>query len=252
MRDVVFDAAHDLRLDVYSPKNAKAGQYPVLFFIYGGRWTTGVKEDYRFIAGRFVDLGYVVVIADYRKYPDVKFPEFVEDSASALLWTHENIMKYGGDAEQIVVAGHSAGAHMGALLASDERYLKGKVKIQAFAGLAGPYAFTPDEPDLEDMFGPPERYAQMQVPTFIDGKEPPMLLLYGAQDDVVAAFNYERLEAAIKGKGGQVSSIVYPEYGHVGLLLSLSWVKDDEKRVAGDMDSFFKNALSKPKKNIAK
>lgn len=247
MHNVAFSAEHDLKLDIYAPKDAQAGQYPVMVFFYGGRWTTGQRQDYRFIADQFVRRGYVVVIPDYRKYPDVKFPAFVEDGAAAVNWVHENILQYGGDAGQIVISGHSAGAHIGALIVANDRYLDAKVGIQAFAGLAGPYAFTPDEPDLIDMFGPAEKYFEMQVPSFVNGDEPPMLLQYGEQDQLVGAFNYERLELALISKKQDVQVITYPEFDHVGLLTALSWVRDRENRVADDVDAFFKYVLEDTK-----
>lgn len=241
--DISFSNSLDLGLDVYAPKGAKANAHPVIVFFYGGRWTTGAKEDYAFVAHRFVNLGYVVVVADYRKYPDVKFPAFVEDAALAVSWTHKNIAEYGGRADQMFLLGHSAGAHIGALLATDERYLNDDIKIAGFAGLAGPYDFTPKEDDLVDMFGPPSRFDQMRVTSFIEGNEPPMLLLYGAQDDLVAQFNLDRLKAKIGEEGGDVESIIYPEFDHIDLVTVLSWVKDKKNRVASDIDRFFRKQL---------
>ena len=106
---------------------------------------------------------------------------------------------------------HSAEIHIGALLTADPHYLADEgmdrsITIHDFSGLAGPYAFTPDEPDLEDMFGPPKNYPNMQVTTFIDGTQPPMLLLYGDRDTAVKYANLERLEQPIKQRGGCVRS----------------------------------------------
>ncbi len=250
VHDIAFDTKHNLKLDIYSPKGAKAGEYPVLVFFYGGRWTTGQRQDYRFIADQFVDRGYVVVVPDYRKYPDVKFPVFVEDGAAAVYWVHENISRYGGDAEQIVISGHSAGAHIGGLIVTNQKYLKQEINIKAFSGLSGPYAFTPNEPDLIDMFGPESQYPQIRVTTFVDGDEPPMLLQYGEQDDLVAAFNHERLELSLTKNKQDVQVITYPEFDHVGLLIALSWARDRESRVANDIDTFFKHVL-KDTKNVS-
>ena len=188
----------------------------------------------------------MVVIPDYRKYPSVRFPVFVQDGAKALAWTYDNIKSYGGAPSRIHVAGHSAGAHIGALLTADARYLANEGKkrskvIRSFAGLAGPYDFVPDEPDLEDMFGPPENYPLMQVTTFIDGKQPPMLLLYGAADTDVAPYNLERLQRRIKAAGGRVESIIYPDTDHIDILLALSWLKSDDAPVLADMIKFFKS-----------
>lgn len=227
--DIVYDSVTGQKLDVYTPEVVKPDS-PVVVFFYGGRWSEGQKEDYRFVGSFFAENGYIAVIPDYRKYPNVKFPAFVEDGAAALKWVSQNV-----SGRKIVVSGHSAGAHIGAILVSDERYLK-KVSLEpvilgGFIGLAGPYNFTPDEPDLMDMFGPPKNYAQMQVTTFIDGSEPPMLLLHGAEDEVVGTFNYEKVESAIKSKGGKVESHLIEGFGHIDPVSSLTWVYRGKRSV---------------------
>lgn len=225
------------KLDVYMPPDASENT-PVIVFFYGGRWSSGEKEQYKFVALTLAGLGYKVVVPDYAKYPDVKFPAFVEDGARAVSWAYDHISK------KVYVVGHSAGAHMGALIASDPAYLgalqKDRSAIVAFAGLAGPYAFEPDEPDLQDIFGPPERYPLMQVPTFIDGKQPPMLLLHGDEDKDVVLSNLTRLKDEIDDKGGIVETKIYPGFDHIKILAAFSWVWKDKASVAEDINTFFR------------
>ncbi len=236
------------RLDIYIPGEAtgEARDMPrdVIVFFYGGRWTTGQKEDFRFVGAALAKRGFIVVIPDTRHYPAVRFPTFVEDGARAVAWVDDHIAGHGGRRDRIFLAGHSSGAHIAALLAADERFLAAQGKdaasvIRAFAGLAGPYAFTPGEPDLQDMFGPPDRYAQMQVPSFIDGREPPMLLLHGDKDSTVGAFNHEKLAARIREKGGRVQVITYPDAGHIGLITAFSSVLGGAP-VVEDVVGFFR------------
>jgi acetyl esterase/lipase len=247
-----MDVVHDMpygpepsqKLDIYIPADAKDKKLDVIVFFYGGRWTYGEKEDYRFVGATFADKHFIVVIPDYRKYPQVRFPVFVEDGAKALAWVYDNITAYRGNPARIHIAGHSAGAHIGALLAADAHYLAGEGKnrslvIHDFAGLAGPYAFTPDEPDLEDMFGPPKNYPNMRVTTFIDGKQPPMLLLYGDADTTVKYANLEKLEQRIKKKGGCVRSSIYHDVDHIGLVGALSWFNPHDASVVQDIVKFF-------------
>lgn len=232
------------KLDVYIPANTMEKQLDVLVFFYGGRWTYGAKEDYRFVAATFVKEGFIVVIPDYRKYPQVRFPAFVEDGAKAVGWVIDHIAELHGNPARIHVVGHSAGAHIGALLAADPHYLAdvGKdrsLTVHDFAGLAGPYAFTPDEPDLEDIFGPPQNYPNMQVTTFIDGTQPPMLLLYGNKDTAVKLANLEKLEQRIKQRGGCVRSRIYPNADHTNLIEALSWWNRQTVPVVEDITKFF-------------
>jgi acetyl esterase/lipase len=231
-------------LDMYIPADPKAKQMEVIVFFYGGRWTYGTKENYRFVGSTFAERGFLVVIPDYRKYPSVRFPAFVQDGANALAWVSDHIAELHGNPARIHVVGHSSGAHIGALLAADSHYLADEGKdrsliIYDFVGLAGPYAFMPDEPDLEDMFGPPQNYPRMQVTTFIDGTQPPMLLLYGDEDRTVKYANLQKLEQRIMQRGGCVRSRIYPGANHTGLVGALSWWNPKDVPVVDDIMKFF-------------
>ncbi len=247
--DIAYGSEKQQKLDIYVPETIETNA-PVLVFFYGGRWTFGSKDQYAFAALPFVKKGYIVVIPDYAKYPDVKFPVFVHDGAKAVAWVQDNIATYKGDGSRLYLSGHSSGAHIAALLNADARYLKAEGKdrsiIAAFAGLAGPYDFIPEDPDLKDMFGPPENYRNMQVPTFIDGKQPPMLLLHGADDKDVILRNLNRLRDKIEDKGGVVETKIYDGIDHKEIVGALSWVWDDKAPVADDMDVFFKRYRSGP------
>lgn len=244
VRNIAYGGNSSQRLDIYIPEEAKARQpLPVIVFFYGGRWTSGEKGMYAFVGDRFANKNYVTVIADYQKYPDVEFPVFVEDAARAVAWTYKNIARYAGDPNKIYIAGHSSGAHIAALITADERYLNAEGQstaiIKAFAGLAGPYDFIPQEQDLKDLFGPPENYPQMQVTHFIDGNEPPMLLLWGADDTIVVKRNIDLLEKGIKQKGGVVNTNIYADMGHIDIVSSFTWFANKEPPVAEDITTFF-------------
>lgn len=233
------------QLNIYRPAGSEGQNLDVIVFFYGGRWTFGDKDDYRFVGKTFTDRNFIVVIPDVRKYPAVRFPVFIQDGAKALAWVHDNIARYHGNPARIHVAGHSSGAHIGALLAADPRYLADEGKdrsslILDFAGLASPYAFTPDEPDLIEMFGPPANYPAMQATTFIDGRQPPMLLLYGDADDTVRIANLEKLVARIRTTGGTVHAEIYRNIGHVGIASALSWFNPSRVPVVDDMVRFFR------------
>lgn len=242
--DITFSTAPALSLDIYRPAHSAGTPLPVIVFFYGGRWTFGDRAQYAFAGNALAQRGYVVVVPDYRKYPDVKFPSFAQDAGNAVAWTYDHIADYGGDPARLYVAGHSAGAHLGALVASDPHYLAqyGKKRgiVRAFAGLAGPYAFIPEEPDLKDMFGPPENYARMQAPNFVDGAQPPMLLLWGSDDTAVGRFNMDRMAARIHEKGGVVEAKIYPGISHAWIVGALSWLGQRKAPVLDDIDTFFR------------
>jgi len=92
------------RLDVYTP--VKAGSpAPVVVFFYGGSWNNGKRSDYAFVGSALASRGIVTVIADYRLYPQVRYPAFVEDSAAAVAWTMRQISRFGADAQHVFVMG---------------------------------------------------------------------------------------------------------------------------------------------------
>lgn len=245
-KDIAYGDHPVQKLDIYVPKDADQPQssYPVLIFFHGGSWKDGSKDMYAFVGKTYTEQGYVVVIPDYQKYPNVKFPTFVEDGAKATAWVHDNIGTYQGDTQNLFLKGHSSGAHIAALVLADQNYLKqhGKTPqiINAFSGVAGPYDFIPQAEDYKDMFGPPSNYPNMQVPTFINGDEPPMLLIWGNQDEIVIRRNLDRLETKIKEKDGIVDIQIYEGVGHVGTISSLVWFLPRKANTVSDTLNFFK------------
>lgn len=243
LRDVAYGDDPWETLDIYLPSISHSEPLPVLVFFYGGSWMDGSKDQYEFVGENFANQGYITVIADYRKYPQVKFPTFVEDGAKAVAWTVNHMGQYGGE-DRVFISGHSAGAHIGALMTADERYLQTHhlttKSIKAFAGLAGPYDFVPYEENYKDMFGPPENYPQMQVTTFIEGDEPPMLLLWGADDDLVGRRNLDLLVARIEARQGVVETKIYPNMGHVDILSGMVWFLKSKGPVVTDVVDFFR------------
>lgn len=225
-RGIIFDAQHGLALDVYSPAGVEHG--PVVVFFYGGRWEKGARAQYAYVGAVLASHGIVTVIPDYRKYPQVKLDGFMTDAANAVGWTHAHVADYGGDPKNIFLMGHSAGAHIGALLATDADWLA-RVDMKprdlaGFIGLAGPYDFMPiTAPDMVGMFGDtPQQQWHSQPVAFVDGDEPPMLLLQGGADGTVWPKNATSLAARLRAHGEPVEVKIYPGVGHAGVLLSLS------------------------------
>ncbi len=244
--DVTYGPENRHKLDMYYPTIGTRGSLPVIVFFHGGNWQEGDKSQYRFVAETLAAEGYAVAIPNYAKFPPHKFPTFVQDGARAVSYIHKNANNLGVNPERIYLAGHSAGAQIGALLAADRRYLRQvgctRACVRAFVGIAGPYAFTPDDYDLQAIFGPAERYPMMRVPTFVDGQQAPMLLLYGEDDKSVEPSNHEQLAAAIKKRGGTVKVITYPRIGHYTILAEFIHLLRDQSDVVPDMIDFYKKA----------
>ena len=223
--EVVFDAGTELKLDVYQPDNA--ANAPVVVFFYGGRWSSGNKNLYEFVGGALAKQGFVAVVPDYRLYPAVRFPTFVEDSAKAVRWAHDHARQYGGDVGRLFVMGHSAGAYNAAMLALDGQYLKAqggsRAWLKGMIGLAGPYDFLPiNDDDLKDIFGPPARYESTQPINHVDGQNPPLLLLHGENDDAVWPKNTRNLATKVREAGGVAETVLYPKMSHTWIVATLS------------------------------
>lgn len=238
-----FQTTHDIsfaenprnKLDLYTPRpsdtsntaGSRAGaRKPVVVFFYGGAWDSGDKGSYLFAAEALTSKGYVVVIPDYRVYPEVTFPTYMDDAALAVKWTLEHVAQHGGDPANVFVMGHSAGAQLAALVAYDGKYLErigvDKRRIKGVVSLAGPLDFLPlTEAKLEFIFPQAVRAASQPI-NFVTGMEPPSLLLHGEDDTRVGIHNSRNLAARIVARGGAVETTYYPEMGHVGILLALA------------------------------
>jgi len=108
-------------LDIYG--STKDSIQPVVVFIHGGGWAKGDKAGVGTKARWLADEGWMLVSINYRLSPAIKHPAHIEDVAEAIAWVHDNIATHGGDPERIVVMGHSAGAHLAALVATDPKRL---------------------------------------------------------------------------------------------------------------------------------
>lgn len=224
VRGLAYGADPRQKLDVYVPDHL-AGEAPVLLFFYGGAWQSGSREQYLAFGQAFASLGIVTVVADYRLYPQVTWPAFVDDGASAMGWVHHHIAQYGGDPARLFVSGHSAGGYIAAMLGSDPKYLAAAGDdfswVRGVIGISGPYDFLPlTDSAYIAIFHGANNHGAMPV-NHIDGRRPPMLLAWGLDDTTVGAVNIDHMEAALIKAGSPVETRRYPGTGHIGILLSL-------------------------------
>lgn len=214
-RDIAYGTEPRQRLDIYVPERPSAPA-PVVVFLYGGGWDSGSKDMYRFVGGALAAQGFVTVIPDYRLYPAVRYPTFIEDCAAAFAWTTAHAGEWGGS-DRFVLMGHSAGAYNAAMLALDGRYLAqagARTAPRATVGLAGPYDFLPvGTAELRAIFGYPTS-PETQPINHVNGRNAPMLLLAGTTDTTVLPRNTERLAARIRAAGGPVTAKLYPGIDH--------------------------------------
>ena len=234
------------KLDIYIPQkqDAKPSTYPVVIFFYGGCWggcETLNKEDYTFVAQALTAQGYIVIIPDYRRHPEVKLAGIMQDASHSVEWVRENIGSYGGNSHKLFLMGHSAGGHIAAMLTLNEKYLKPDTynSIKGFIGLAGPYDFLPfTKPYQYIVFGPEKKFPASQPVNFVDGTEPPLLLLYGADDTTVFPRNIKNLAAKVNQKKGKVEIHIYKNIDHFSILAALSRPYQNKHGILGDIVRF--------------
>jgi len=245
-RDIPYDSGPRCTLDVYAPR--AANNAPVAIFYYGGGWESGAKESYAFVATALASEGIVVIVPDYRIYPEVRFPEFLNDAAGAARWVRDHASSYGADPKRLVLVGHSAGAHIASMLTLDRQWLASvdldpRRDIAGTVGLAGPYDFLPLKSErLKAIFGPPEQRALSQPINFIDGAAPPMLLIAGGIDFTVDPANTTRLAQRIEAAGGEVRTLTYPWIGHSLLLGAVAKPFRIFAPTLADTTAFIKNS----------
>lgn len=119
--DVHYDSFDDCRLDLYLPEKEN---FETVVYFHGGGLTGGHKNDYYYVemARDFANAGIGFVSVEYRKYPNVRFPDYICDCAKAVKWVKDNIVQYGGKGS-VMISGQSAGAWISLMLCFNTQYL---------------------------------------------------------------------------------------------------------------------------------
>jgi acetyl esterase/lipase len=214
------------RLDVFPGGDGQT----VIIFWHGGSWQRGDKRHYRFIGRSLAKLGYTTVAPNYRLYPQVRFPAFIEDAAQAVRWVQDNLKP-----QRVILMGHSAGGLIAADLALDPAYLEKagvrKELIAGMIGLSGPYDFTP-RPSLKPIFADSQRWEPIKL---VNSPTIPMLLLQGRIDPTVNYRNAASLAQTVTAAGGQARAVLYPHLEHmlviVPFLPGFGWIAPIRRQI---------------------
>ena len=225
--------------DLYRPANPGG---PLIVFLYGGGWNSGDKSLYPFVARPLARRGALVVVPDYRVYPEVMFPTFIQDNAKAVAWAIAHATEWGADPTRIFVIGHSAGAYDAAMLALDPTYLAAagasRDQLAGVVGMAGPYDFLPShDPAVYPIFGPANTHPNDAV-SHVDGRNPPLLLLHGTADTTVRPRNTTSLLDNVRAAHGPVDAKFYPGLAHIGLVTAVAPLFSSRAPVLDDIWAF--------------
>lgn len=249
--DVAYGPGSRQQLDIYTPASrAPAAGWPVVLFFYGGSWNSGERADYRFIGEALASRGMLALVADYRLYPLVKYPDFLHDCAAALAYTLGEAARLGGDARQVFVMGHSAGAYNAAMLALDARWLAPHglrpQQLAGWIGLAGPYDFVPIvAPIVRLVFHHPDVPPDSQPIRYADARAIRSFLGAARSDSFVdPQRNTASLADQLQRAGTDVSLRWYERANHMTLAGAfarpLRWLAP----VLDDVEGFIKGSAS--------
>jgi acetyl esterase/lipase len=191
VRDVPYlsDGSPKHTLDLYVPDGRRGG--PLIVSFYGGGLTAGDKNQQAFVGQRFASAGIVTAVVNYRLTPEVTHPAHVRDAAASIAWVKQHAADYGADPKQLFVIGHSAGAYLTALIATDERYLAAEhLSLSSIRGVVPVSAFysveRPEVAPVRDkrIWGAdPAKWSDASPSRHLHNHVPPMLILYADGDD---------------------------------------------------------------------
>jgi acetyl esterase/lipase len=237
------------KLDVYAPIGTQpAAKLPVIVFFYGGSWSMGKKQDYRFAGQALAAQGFLTVVPDYRLVQHARYPAFLEDGAAAVRWVRANAARFGGDPDRIVIAGHSAGAYNAAMLSFDPWWLgPDRQAVKGMIGLSGLYDFLPlDAPVTRYTFRHVADPSSTQPVNFASSDDPPAMLLVGGRDGIVPPSNSTRMAERLSQAGVPVETRVYEGVGHLGIMSTVSTLFRGKAPVLRDMAQFAHRVTAKP------
>lgn len=248
--------SHGETLDVWTPAAKASRPRPVIVFLHGGGWVKGDRAAYAFAGRALAGRGFVVVIPDYRKVPQVRFPAFLEDGAEAVRWARDHVARFGGDPARLSLMGHSAGAHTAVMLALDPQWLRRAGVdpgiVRAAVGLSGPYDFYPftTRRSIDAMGQAPDPLATQPI-RFARADAPPLLLVTSDADTVVRARNANNLAARLRELGAPVTLRNYGALSHEEIVMALSRPFRTKGTVLADSVKFLDAALTSPPREVS-
>jgi acetyl esterase/lipase len=243
-RDIAFGPLPDQRMDIYRPEGA-AG-LPAIVFFHGGSWRSGSRRHFRILATELASAGTLVAVPDYRLFPAVTYPAFLTDCADATAWAARHAPGMGA-AENLFIMGHSAGAYNAMMLGLDPAWLHAAGCatdiVTGVIGISGPYDFPPlNGRRMNDVFPAPGPESQPIHHARPDA--PPLLLVAGADDQIVKPRHTAALAARVLAVGGRVETVTYPGLGHLGPATSPTSFYDRRGSLVRDVMAFVERVVS--------
>lgn len=245
-KDVVYGQSknnEDLTLNIFVPKNSENKKLPVLVFVHGGNWNSGDKKTYGFFGRNFAKKDVITVIPSYTLSPKANVDEMTVEIASAVKWVQKNIATYNGDAKNLFVTGHSAGAQ---LVASAVLNPKFGIEEKSIAGIilndgAGidmkdyleKYPPTSEDNYLATWSSDPKNWHQASPINFLDKNSPPFLIYVGTKTYPSIKVANEHFVKKLNEFQPEVKQILL-EKGHIPMVLQYFFSGSDRFKETTD------------------
>ena len=216
--NIAYGTSAKETLDVFPPSNGRAGA-PALIYIHGGYWQLSDKDDTTYIAPAFLDAGIAFVTLNYTLAPEADMDRIVDECRHAIAWIWNNAAEIGVDCERLV-AGHSAGGHLAAmLLATDWRAVDPTLPAMPFkgaCGLSGLYDLEPIRLTfLNEVLGLSPEQVRRNSPLYLDPlADIPLILSVGDRETGEFKRHQTELFAAWSAKGLAVEELPAPDCHH--------------------------------------
>ena len=256
IRDVAYhsDGLEEHQLDVYLP-NLIEGPFPTLLMIHGG---SGQKIDLSYWGQTMAKEGYAAISIDHRQWPEHSYPNHIEDAFCALAWIYSSADLYELDTSNIFVLGHSAGGTLAAMIGvikDPAPYLEGCPQslpekdwvkgVIPFTGIFDYNTASQYSPSLEEyavgLLGGsrqdiPDIWEKASASSWIDGNEPPFLLIHGEDDQNINPQQSLDFASLIKTAGGEVELLLIPNADHNQIKSSPQSIEAVENFISGIID----------------
>ncbi|MBF8456692.1 alpha/beta hydrolase [Kaistella sp. G5-32] len=245
-KDVVYGQTankEDLKLNIFVPSNSENKKLPVLIFVHGGNWNSGNKDQYGFFGRNFAKNDVITVIPSYTLSPNANVDEMTTEIASAVKWVQSNISKYNGDAKNLFVTGHSAGAQ---LVASAVLNPKFGINEQSIAGIILNDGAGIDMKDYLERNPPtsqddylatwsndPKNWYQASPINFLDKNSPPFLIYVGTKTYQSIKTANEHFLKKLNEFQPDVKPIMLNK-GHIPMVLQYFWSGSDRFKETTD------------------
>ncbi len=229
------DAKH--RLDVYAPAQAEPHGAPAVVFVHGGGWIFGDRSfggAYQKLGRRLAAQGVVTAVVSYRLAPRHKHPEAIRDVARAVAWSLRELPRFGADPARVFVMGHSAGAHLAALVACDARWLEEQGasprQLAGVIGISGPYdirrfggsALVAGVPMVIPSFGRDRKVWRDASPaSHLEGHPPPFLIAVADGDPGILHRHADAFAQALTRAGVPVTRAESSFKDHFTVIMDL-------------------------------